>query len=103
VQVETSSGPAGISRIQDNANLITQDWAKTSRPCPSFCIQPMQAAEGVTTIGELELMDLLKGTDAVVADARTYKWFSAGTIPGYSYALYRGGGPVGRIRLRGGF
>ena len=88
VQVETSSGPAEISRIQDNANLITQDWAKTSRPCPPFCIQPMVVAEGVTTIGELELMEMLKDPDAIVADARLYKWFSSGTIPGAVHMPY---------------
>lgn len=82
VPVETENGTVEISRIQDNKNLITQDWAKTSRPCPPFCIQPMQAAEGVTTIGELELMDMLQDPDALVADARTIKWFEAGTIPG---------------------
>jgi rhodanese-related sulfurtransferase len=88
VPVETPSGTVEISRIQDNANVITQAWAKTSRPCPPFCIQPMQVAEGVTTIGELELMEMLKDADAIVADARTYKWFSAGTIPGAVHMPY---------------
>lgn len=82
VSVETSAGPVEISRVQDNKNLISQDWAKTSRPCPPFCIQPMIVAEGVTTVGELELIDMLQDPDIIVADARTAKWFDAGTIPG---------------------
>ena len=82
VSVETGSGPVEISRVQDNKNLISQDWAKTSRPCPPFCIQPMIVAEGVATVGELELMDMLQDPDVIVADARTSKWFNAGTIPG---------------------
>jgi len=82
VSVETTSGTVEISRVQDNKNLITQDWAKTSRPCPPFCIQPMVVAKGVTTVGELELIDMLKDEGVIVADARTAKWFNAGTIPG---------------------
>ncbi|MQX38561.1 rhodanese-like domain-containing protein, partial [Roseospira navarrensis] len=57
-------------------------YAKTSRPCPSFCIQPMEAAPGVATIGELELLDLMQDPDAVVVDARTLDWHLEGTIPG---------------------
>lgn len=82
VTVETKSGPVDISRVQDNENQISQDWAKTSRPCPPFCIQPMTVAKGVTTIGELELMEMLQDPNALVVDARTNKWFTAGTIPG---------------------
>ena len=82
VPVETENGTVEISRVQDNKNLISQDWGKTSRPCPPFCIQPMTVAKGVTTIGELELLEMLKDPDAIVADARLEKWFVSGTIPG---------------------
>ena len=41
VTVETASGPREIARIQDNANIIEDEWGQTSRPCPAFCIQPM--------------------------------------------------------------
>ncbi|PHQ96446.1 MAG: sulfurtransferase [Marinosulfonomonas sp.] len=82
VSVQTASGPVEISRIQDNSNLIDEDWARTSRPCPVFCIQPMSPAEGVTTIGELEILDMLQDPDAIVVDSRTPKWFYGGTIPG---------------------
>ncbi len=82
VSVPTANGPVEISRIQDNGNLIDSDWARTSRPCPAFCIQPMSPAEGVTTIGELEILGMLQDTDAIVVDSRTSKWFYGGTIPG---------------------
>ena len=71
-----------IERIQDNAHEITGEWARTSRPCPPFCIQPMQPAEGVMTIGELELLDLLQDPESIVVDSRTPDWFAGGTIPG---------------------
>lgn len=82
VSVQTTNGQVEISRIQDNANLIDEDWARTSRPCPAFCIQPMSPAEGVTTIGELEILGMLQDADAIVVDSRTSKWFYGGTIPG---------------------
>lgn len=82
VTVQTDDGPTEITRIQDNSNLISEDWARTSRPCPAFCIQPMTPAEGVTTIGELELLAMLQDPDAIVIDSRTTKWFEGGTIPG---------------------
>lgn len=82
VTVDTPSGPVEIGRIQDNANTIAGDWALTSRPCPSFCIQPMTPAPGVTTIGELELLQMLTDPDAVVVDGRIRPEFEAGTIPG---------------------
>lgn len=82
VEVETPDGPVTIERIQDTENEITGYFAKTSRECPSFCIQPMQAAEGVTSIGELELLDMLTDSGATVIDARTEDWHIRETIPG---------------------
>ncbi len=80
--IETPNGTLTIERIQDTENEVTGEWAMTSRPCPDFCIQPMTPAEGVTTIGELELIELLQDPDAIVVDSRTYDWFEGGTIPG---------------------
>jgi len=82
VTVETTKGPVEISRVQDNANTVTGDWALTSRPCPAFCIQPMTPAEGVTTIGELELLEFLQDPEVFVMDGRIRPEFEAGTIPG---------------------
>jgi len=82
VEVQTPDGPVTIERNQDIENEITGYFAKTSRPCPSFCIQPAQAAEGVATIGELELLDMLADDTAMVVDARTVDWHAEETIPG---------------------
>jgi rhodanese-related sulfurtransferase len=90
--IQTNNGAVEIERIQDPKHEITGEWALTSRPCPDFCIQPHSPAEGVTTIGELELIEMLKDTQAVVVDSRTSDWFEGGTIPGainipYTYVV----------------
>jgi rhodanese-related sulfurtransferase len=92
VTVPTESGPVVIGRIQDPEHELTGEWARTSRPCPDFCIQPMSPAPGVTTIGELELLAMLQDPEAVVVDSRTVDWFRGGTIPGavnipYTYVI----------------
>ena len=75
-----------IQRIQDQQHVLTGGYTKTSRKCPPFCIQPVQVAEGVKTIGELELLSFIEhnvntGT-GVLIDARTQAWYKKGTIPG---------------------
>jgi rhodanese-related sulfurtransferase len=92
VTVQTEDGPVEISRVQDSKNEISGEWALTSRPCPDFCIQPHSPADGVATIGELELIALLNNPEAVVVDSRTRDWFEGGTIPGainipYTYII----------------
>ena len=92
VTVQTANGPVQIDRIQDTTNVIDGDWALTSRPCPDFCIQPHSPAANVTTIGELELIEMLQDPEAVVVDSRTRDWFDGGTIPGaisipYTYVV----------------
>lgn len=82
VTVPTEDGPLDISRIQDNQNRVSGDWALTSRACPPFCIQPIAPAPDVKTIGELELMDMLRDPNAVVMDSRVTKHFEGGSIPG---------------------
>lgn len=82
VEVQTPDGPVVIERIQDTEHEISGYFAQTSRACPPFCIQPAQAAEGVATIGELELLDMLADPDAMVVDARTVDWHAEETIPG---------------------
>ncbi len=82
VTVQTPSGPVDIRRNPDPDNVVTGEWARTSRPCPSFCIQPMQPADGVTTIGEREVLDMLQDPDALVIDSRVLSDFEGGTIPG---------------------
>lgn len=75
-----------VMREQDTGTTVDLDYALTSRPCPPFCIQPMRVAEGVVTIGELELIEFMQHRladgSAVLVDARTPKWHQRGTIPG---------------------
>ncbi len=75
-----------VKRIQDTNNKLIDDFAKTSRPCPPFCIHPMLAAPGVETIGEIELLDFLtnkvKKGQGLLIDARMPKFFNSETIPG---------------------
>ncbi len=42
----------------------------------------MAPAEGVRTIGELELLEMLGDPSARVFDSRTPSWFEGGSIPG---------------------
>jgi rhodanese-related sulfurtransferase len=75
-----------IQRIQDQENLIPAGFSKTSRKCPPFCIQPMHVAPGVTTVGELEVLDFITNKvntgKGVLIDARTESFYKEGTIPG---------------------
>lgn len=76
-----------ISRNQNQANTLNPDFAKTSRKCPPFCIQPGVLASGVETIGELEMLHYLKkmsegDKSILVIDSRTPDWVEKGTIPG---------------------
>ncbi len=75
-----------IERNQDNGATVDPAFAKTSRPCPPFCIQPIKVAEGVETIGELEVIDYARkmsegDKDIVLVDSRTPDWVAKGTIP----------------------
>jgi rhodanese-related sulfurtransferase len=76
-----------IQRNQNQKNTVNPSFAKTSRKCPPFCIQPGTLAPGVETIGELEMLDYLArmsgGDDSIlVIDSRTPDWVKRGTIPG---------------------
>ena len=82
VTVETADGPIEIKREQAEGAALEGDWALVGRDCPPFCIQPNTPAEGVETIGELEVLDALKTGDATVVDSRTPDWYATGTIPG---------------------
>jgi len=75
-----------IQRIQDTSNRLDNSFAKTSRPCPPFCIHAMRAAVGVETVGEMELLDFLitkvRNNQGLLIDARLPEWHQRGTIPG---------------------
>jgi len=87
VEVVHNGKKVKISRNQNNKNTVNPSFAKTSRPCPPFCIQPSTLAPGVETIGETEVIGYLQKIAAgdntiLVVDSRTPDWVKKGTIPG---------------------
>lgn len=79
---KTPEGDVTISRDQTPGAKLEGDWALTGPDCPPFCIQPMTPAPGVTTVGELELIEAMTAGDTILVDGRTPEWFTGGTIPG---------------------
>jgi rhodanese-related sulfurtransferase len=76
-----------IMRNQDQGHSINPEYAKTSRQCPPFCIQPSELAPGVKTVAELEVLRCLKkvsdgDASMLVIDSRTPAWVEKGIIPG---------------------
>ena len=74
-----------IERVQDTDNRLTDDYTKTSRSCPPFCIQPMKMDPDIKNIGEIELLAFIKekveNKTGVLIDARLKSWFELETIP----------------------
>ena len=86
IPLSIGSNMVEFKRNQDNNATVNPAFAKTSRPCPPFCIQPSNLATGVETIGEVELMQLAKQMNSgdgsiIVIDSRTPDWVKRGTIP----------------------
>lgn len=87
VTVMHNGQPVVIERNQNQENTINPAFAKTSRKCPPFCIQPGELAPGVQTIGELEMIHYIKkqsdgDKSILVIDSRTPDWLEKGVIPG---------------------
>jgi rhodanese-related sulfurtransferase len=87
VTVKHGENDVNIMRNQNQKNTVNPAFAKTSRKCPPFCIQPANLAPGVETIAELEVLNYLKsmseGDDSIIViDSRTPAWVAKGTIPG---------------------
>ncbi len=89
VTVRHQGKPVVIERNQDTHAKINDLFAKTSRPCPPFCVQPMKIAPNVDTIGELEMLEYLQqaanqtASDGaiIIIDSRIKEWVDKGTIP----------------------
>jgi rhodanese-related sulfurtransferase len=87
VEVTHNGRKVTIMRNQDQSNTVNPEFAKTSRKCPPFCIQPSELAPGVKTIAELEVLHFLKkisdgDASTMVIDSRTRAWVEKGIIPG---------------------
>tara|TARA_Y100000389_G_scaffold112140_1_gene109174 strand:- start:10860 stop:11561 length:702 start_codon:yes stop_codon:yes gene_type:complete len=92
IGISVGSGDVMFMRNQNNSNTVNPAFAKTSRPCPPFCVQPMQLRPGVETIGEQEIIHyavmmskgekMPDGSEIMVIDSRTPDWVAKGMIPG---------------------
>ena len=92
IGVSVTVGEHKIMRNQDNSATVNPAFAKTSRPCPPFCIQPMQLRPGIETLGEQEIIHyavmmskgekMPDGSEIMIIDSRTPDWVAKGTIPG---------------------
>ena len=82
VTVPMGNGTVEITRNQDPNARLGEPWTQIARPCPAFCIQPMSPAPGVTTIGELEVLEFLQNGEALLVDGRIRPQYEEGTIPG---------------------
>lgn len=86
VTVQHDGQAVKIQRNQDTDHQLSGEFTKTSRPCPPFCFQPMHAAEGVETLGEIELIQFIQTQLAdgsgLLVDSRVTEWYLKGTIPG---------------------
>jgi hypothetical protein len=75
-----------VTRNQNMNATLQGEFARTSRACPLDCIQPMRIADGVATLGELELLDFLEdrvtGGTGLLLDTRVPAEFATGSIPG---------------------
>lgn len=86
VDVMHKGETVSIMRNQDQKNTVNPAFAKTSRKCPPFCIQPSKLAPGIETIGESEVIQFAKAMSdgdgsVVLIDSRTPDWVERGTIP----------------------
>jgi len=85
-EVELGDESIEIKRVQTPNAKLSGKYAQTNRNCPPFCVQPMEAAPGVKTVGIYELVNFMQTEYAVgegiLIDARTQKTYNAGTIPG---------------------
>ena len=86
IDVKHNGEDVRIERIQDTSNRLSNGFAKTSRPCPPFCVRPISLGNGVQTVGEKELLKFLstkvKAGQGILVDARMPEWVEKGTIPG---------------------
>jgi len=75
-----------IGRDQNPEATIPEFFAKTSRACPPFCVQPSSVHPDVETVEELEVLDFMINSvgagKGFIIDSRTADFYLEGTIPG---------------------
>ncbi|KPN64920.1 Rhodanese-related sulfurtransferase [Aliiroseovarius crassostreae] len=78
--------PITITRNQTPDAPLPPDFSQSSALCPPSCVTAMEAAPGVSTVGELEVIAFLEHEVAsgqgLLLDSRSPDWFARGSIPG---------------------
>jgi len=86
IELKITETLSSITITHENQTLHIKRTPKNQEhTCPPFCIQPMNI-KGVSTVGELEVLDFikeLKGKEAkLLIDIRNSKFYNQNTIPG---------------------
>jgi 3-mercaptopyruvate sulfurtransferase SseA len=85
VMTKDSGEAVRVQRIQDPNYRLTDDYTKTSRSCPPFCIQETKVDKDIKNIAELELLTFMKNqvknNEGLIVDARLSSWYETETIP----------------------
>lgn len=83
--IEINGKPLTISRNQNPKAVIPEERLLRTISCPPFCIQSTPVAQGVKTVGEIEVLAFLKDEVArgsgFLIDARDEVLFHNSTIP----------------------
>lgn len=86
VAAQNSQISEARSSFEFAVNGASVSITRSGAACPPACVQPMQAASGVVTIGELELLDFLElfvsAENGLLVDIRLPDGYAVGTIPG---------------------
>jgi len=74
-----------IQRVQDVENVLIDDFTKTSRTCPPFCIQANKVDENIQNVAELEVLKFIKEVvdkeEGLLIDTRLKSWFELESLP----------------------
>ena len=85
IMTKDSGQQIKVERIQDTNNRLTDDYTKTSRACPPFCIQPTKVDADIKNIEEVEVIAFMKNqvenNTGIIIDARLKSWYELESIP----------------------
>ena len=83
---EQDDGQVNGQRAENAADTIDESFTRSSKPCPPFCVNPLNIQDGVATVGELDLIKfretVVSDGKGVLIDSRTSDWHRKKTIPG---------------------
>lgn len=80
------AGPVQDRNIERDADTFDASFSRAAKPCPPFCVNPLEVKDGVATVGELDVINFretaLYEGEGVLIDTRTSDWYRKETIPG---------------------